>query len=238
MVAVLMALPLAGSPLGEDIRVRALEPNLWLVESDADWNGHTISANGLILVSEEAVLLVDTPWTEEQTARLLDWVDEEIELPTRHLIVTHAHNDRIGGIAEAHRRGITSYSYEGTVALAKEQEFEVPQITFEDRLELGFGDETVILLYPGPGHAPDNSVVWLEERGMLYGGCFIKDLGSRGLGYTGDADLEAWPGSLTRLGELVPGAVTVVPGHGKIGGVELIEHTRSLLESSQETSSQ
>lgn len=234
---ILVALPVVGAPLGDDIRVRPLEPNLWLVESDTDWNGQTVSANGLILASEEAVLLVDTPWTDEQTARLLDWVEEEIGLPTRQLIVTHAHNDRIGGIAEAHGRGITSYAFEGTVALAESRDFEVPQITFEDRLELGFGDQTVILLYPGAGHAPDNSIVWLEERGLLYGGCFIKSLGSRGLGYTGDADLDAWPESLIRLRELVPDEVTVVPGHGEIGGVDLIEHTQTLLEHREETSS-
>lgn len=222
--------------MAEDVRVFPLEPNLWLVESDFDWNGTKISANSLILTSTDAALAIDTPWTEEQTGRLLDWIDTEIGLPVRILVITHAHNDRIGGIAEFHERGVISYGFEGSVPLARSQGYEVPQITFAERLEIGFGEETVSLLYPGPGHVTDNIVVLLEDRQVLYGGCFIKNLGSRGLGYTGDADLEAWPRSLARLRELVPSPTVVIPGHGDKGGADLIDHTESLLEGHDPTS--
>lgn len=233
-----VAASLWGQQLGEDLRVEALEPGLWLVESDSDWNGTTISANALIVVADQQVLVVDTPWTEDQTTRLLDWIEREIGLPVRHYVVTHAHSDRMGGIAEVHRRAIPTLGHEGTVELARTREFEPPQITFSQSLEIDLGAEVVALLHPGPGHAPDNIVVWLPQRQLLYGGCFIKHTGSKTLGYVGDADLEVWPKSLTEMQRLVAEPRAVIPGHGERGGPELIAHTRMLLESrrSEETS--
>lgn len=107
-----------GIDLAGDLRVRPLQSGLWLVDSDTNWNGTTISANGLVLVGDAEVLVIDTPWTDRQTGRLLDWIEQEIDLPVRYYVVTHAHDDRIGGIAEVHRRGISTYGQKVTVALA------------------------------------------------------------------------------------------------------------------------
>lgn len=224
--------------LAESLRIVPLQENLWLVWSTDEWNGRTISANGLVLAGSNGVLVVDTPWTDEQTALLLDWIDRELDPQVLRVVVTHAHKDRSGGIAEVHRRGIATIGYAGTVALAADQGYEPPESTFSDSLELDVGHETVTMYYPGPGHAPDNMVVWLAGRRLLYGGCLIKNLASTGLGYTGDADLAAWPVSLARLEELFPDASAVIPGHGEAGGPELIDHTRELLDSRQKTSSQ
>ena len=97
--------PIRSATVAHDVRVRPLDEGLWLVESESDWNGATIGANALILATSEMVLMVDTPWTSEQTGYLLDWIDREIGLPVRYLVVTHGHQDRIGGIAEAHQLG-------------------------------------------------------------------------------------------------------------------------------------
>ena len=237
---ILQPAPVQGSvvELSSDLRVRPLQKGLWLVDSDTDWKGQTVSANGLVLVSGREVLVVDTPWTEQQTGRLLDWIGQEIGLPVAYYVVTHAHDDRIGGIAEVHRREIPTYGYEGTIELAESQGLETPQHTFSETAKLVVGDEEVTLLYPGPGHASDNIVVWFDDRKLLYGGCFIKNLGSKSLGYTGDADLEAWPGSLARLHEALPEPDQVIPGHGAPGGVELIGHTELLLDRQSQTAPQ
>lgn len=84
------------------------------------------------------------------------------------------------------------------------------------------------VFYPGPGHSSDNIVVWLPEHKFLFGGCFVKSLNSKSLGYTDDADIEKWPHSMQKLINNYPTVKRVLPGHGKIGNTELLTHTKFL----------
>ena len=53
---------------------------------------------------------------------------------------------------------------------------------------------------------------------------------SKGLGSTTDANIEQWPVSAKKVLEKYPDADVVIPGHGKWGGIELLEHTLGLLK--------
>lgn len=50
------------------------------------------------------------------------------------------------------------------------------------------------------------------------------------LGNTTEADLAEYPKTLRELKSLYADAITVVPGHGDPGGLELIDHTLTLCE--------
>jgi metallo-beta-lactamase class B len=56
-----------------------------------------------------------------------------------------------------------------------------------------------------------------------------KEIAARSLGNTADADLAAWPGTLRRVLTAFPGARIVVPGHGRPGGIDVLQHTLELL---------
>src|SRR2546421_2003909 len=92
----------------------------------------------------------------------------------------------------------------------------------EDGLRLTFGGESVQVLYPGAGHSPDNVVVYFPSRRLLYGGDLIR-AARAGVGFRGDANLAQWPAAVRSLAAL--SFEKVVPGHGKAGGRELLEHT-------------
>ena len=216
-------------PLGDDLRVRPLTEGLWLYESDTQWGSRTVPANGLIVHDRDEIAVIDTPWTEEQTARLLDWVAEELKAPVVALLGTHFHPDAFGGIAEAHRRGIVTWGHALTGEHALENDREVPKRTFDDRQILSVGGQRVEAVYLGPGHSPDNFMVWLPARRILYGGCALKAASWTSLGYLGDADLERWPAMLEAAARTFD-AVTVIPGHGPPGGPELFAHTLDLLQ--------
>ena len=59
---------------------------------------------------------------------------------------------------------------------------------------------------------------------MLFGGCLIKAQGA-GKGNLADADVEAWPVTVKSVKERFKHAHTVVPGHGKHGGTDLLDYT-------------
>ena len=56
------------------------------------------------------MLLVDTAWTDDQTAQILNWIKQEINLPVALAVVTHAHQDKMGGMDALHAAGIATYA--------------------------------------------------------------------------------------------------------------------------------
>lgn len=232
--------PLAAEPgqpiaLGSDLEVSRLEEDLWLYRAGTELEPFgAVTSNGLIVGGSEGAWLIDTPWSDAQTAVLLDWIEARVG-PLSGLVATHFHEDRMGGIAEVHRRGIESWGHLSTARLGAAAGFEPPRRTFEAAQELSTGSEAFEVFYPGAGHTLDNTVVWFPERKLLFGGCLVKSAGSKGAGFVGDAVLEAWPESLEILEKRYPDALTVIPGHGRAGGLDLLAHTAGLVGKAAES---
>jgi metallo-beta-lactamase class B len=105
-----------------------------------------------------------------------------------------------------------------------------PSIRFEKSIRVQLGNETVEMYFAGAGHTLDNTVVWLERRKVLIGGCLVKSDTWTHLGYIDDADVTAWGPTLKHVLERYANAVRVVPGHGDIGDLDLVRHTLKLTE--------
>ncbi len=211
--------------LAEDVRVYRLAPGVWVHVTLAgkDW-GHT-PANGLIIEDGASSLLIETGWTPRQAERLLDWARDALHRPVRAALVTHFHLDRIGGIPALGARGVPVSAREETARRVAERGMSATLQPLADAQEWG----PLSVFFPGAGHSPDNLVVADGDRGLLYGGCFVKDASARDLGNLEDADVAAWPRSLERVRQRFPDARQVLPGHGEPGGPELLTHTQALL---------
>lgn len=57
----------------------------------------------------------------------------------------------------------------------------------------------------------------------------IKELGA-GLGYLGDANTTTWFETVGKVKSNLPDILIVIPGHGKIGDVELLDYTTRRFE--------
>ena len=248
--AVLVCIALSGaahgaSPeieLGADLRVVPVVPGVYRHVSHQDQEGWgRVPANGLIVVGSESAAMIDTPWTPDQTARLFDWVERELGLEVQHVVVTHSHDDCLGGLAEAHWRGAKSWALEMTAELAQADGDAIPRHTFSDRQTISLGTVDIVLRYFGGGHTRDNIVAWMPQSKVLFGGCLVRRVGAT-TGYFGEADLEAWPETIRRLMATVPDDAVVVPGHGRPGGREYLtytlEFTEGLLSESPESGAQ
>lgn len=185
-------------------------------------------ANGLVVIDGQEALLIDLPWTDEQTGMLFDWISKNHGALVRTVVPTHFHEDCMGGLAEAHRRGATSYGLDKTVEIARRKGLPVPKIPLRLRTMVRCGRTVALVTHYGAGHTTDNVVAWLPRQGILFGGCLIKSMDSQSLGNTRDGDLEAYPATLRKVQADYPHAKVVVPGHGAWGGPELIEHTLEL----------
>jgi metallo-beta-lactamase class B len=221
----------AGQRLATDLIVRRLTPGVWMhVSFPPEGPGRATPANGLVIATGEKSVLVDTGWSAGQTRLLLDWAENVLRQPVVHLILTHSHPDRTGGLAAVLERPIIVHGHTLTAELLKENDRSQVQWSFEFEERLELGHDSIFLLYPGPGHAPDNIVVWLPRQRTLFAGCLVRSVTADDLGNTGDADLARWPVAVRRVIERYREARILVPGHGPVGGPELLSHTMELLE--------
>lgn len=216
--------------ISDELHVFQLEENVWMHRSYMSFGDQRLHANGLIVFTDEGITIVDAPWTPIGAYDLLEWLEGEFPLPVKRLVITHAHEDRIGGIDPFVERNIPIYSREGTADAARQHAWNAPNFLMEDDLPLRSGSKVIELFYPGPAHTADNIIAWIPEGDILFGGCMVKSRYAASLGFTGDANEELWPQSLRRAMSRYPNAKLVIPGHGLPGDRELIEHTLELLE--------
>lgn len=214
-----------------DLVVRELQPGVWLHRSwSRDPAGERISSNGLVVRDEGGLVIVDTPWGNAPTEALLDWIARELHEPVLRVIVTHSHDDRLGGARIVRERAIPLLASPRTVEIAAERSPEhLPMALagLDEGKAVPVG--TLEVFNPGPAHSPDNVVVWLPEKRLLFGGCAVKPADATSLGFTGHADVARWPEAIRRVKQRYPDVALVVPGHGDPGGTTLLDRTRVLL---------
>jgi len=215
--------------VSEDVYLKPLSENMYIHISYKFLESYgNVPANGLLCIEDDYAILIDTPWDNELTKILCDYVSETLNAKINTVVVTHSHDDCMGGLEELHSRGAISYCYELTKEFAIRDSLPIPKISFSDSLILRFPKISFKLYYLGAGHTKDNIVIYISDKKILFGGCLIKSLNSKNLGNITQGDLEEYPKTLMKLLDKFQDVEIVIPGHGDLGGIELIEHTLEL----------
>ena len=203
-----------------------------------EWNGTIYDHNGLIVLTYKENRFIDTAWDSggdyQKTEELLRMIKKHFKQKVHLAIVTHAHDDSIGGIQALLNQGIDVHSTKLTAKLAKEYGYPSPRPTLDKKPLLKVGDTVVETYYPGEGHSPDNITVWLPQHKILFGGCLIKSLDAKDLGNTADANIQQWGPSVRKVIKKYPQVKTVIPGHESWGDKKLLFHTLYLIKQHQQ----
>ncbi|MCL2327585.1 MAG: subclass B1 metallo-beta-lactamase [Bacteroidetes bacterium] len=188
-----------------------------------------VSCNGMIVICENEAVVFDTPTDNEASRELIDWVTKSLKCKITAVIPTHYHADNLGGLDEFHKQGIASYAYCKTAQIAKENDLPEPQHCFDKFLELKVGNEKVHIGFFGEGHTCDNVVGYFPLEDIMFGGCLIKEAGA-GKGNLAEANVEAWSETVRKVKMKYPKVKKIIVGHGKSGGIELLDYTIKLFE--------
>lgn len=188
-----------------------------------------VPCNGLVVTDGKEALVFDTPTDVAVSEELIQWITKNQRLEIKGIVPTHFHNDCLGGLQSFEEREIPSYATFKTIELAKANNYVVPKNGFTDSLVLKVGDRTVLVKHYGEGHTKDNVVAYFPSERVLFGGCLVKEVGAT-RGYLGDANLDTWSGTVEAVKKGFPETKIVVPGHGKHGGVELLDYTIKLFQ--------
>jgi len=188
-----------------------------------------VACNGLIFIDQGEAAVFDTPTNPDVSKALIQAIETELNAKVKAVVVNHFHEDCLGGLSVFHQQGIPSYANYRTIQLAQKDSVEVPQNGFDLVQTIQIGDQIVVNKYLGEAHATDNIVSYIPSESVLFGGCQVKSLGA-GKGYLGDANPDEWSNTARKVKEAFSEAKIVVPGHGKVGGLELLDFTEELFE--------
>lgn len=193
------------------------------------YKGTVVPSNSMYLVTSVGVILFDTPWDPLQFQPLLDSIAHRHGKQVILCIATHSHSDRTAGLDYYKAKGISTLSSKQTYDLCARNKEPQAAAYFTNDTMVSIGGYSWETFYPGPGHAPDNIVIWFPKQKILYGGCLIKSIENQDLGNVADADLNNWPMAIERITAKYPDARLVVPGHFGGLGKGALAHTLQLL---------
>ena len=216
-------------------KAEEVAPGVWFVQGvsalGSAANRNFIS-NAAFVVTDDGVVVIDALGSPPLAQELLGEIRRVTDKPVRQVIVTHYHADHVYGLqtfqaagAEivAHARS-AEYLQSDTARLrlqaSREDLFpwvdETTHLVPPDRrltgpATLALGGLHFEISHAGPAHTPEDIVVWVPEKRVL----FVGDLVFRGrIPFVGLADSGAWVQALDRL--LAYDAAVIVPGHGAV----------------------
>ena len=241
--------------ISENLIAQKVMDNVFLITHYFPWDANCL----LVVLPDDQLVLIDTPNENSGTKSLLNWIYDNYGDIKILEINTGFHCDNLGGNEYLLSQEIPIYGSDLTKKLVMEKganhknlllkftssienkkyhdiyknlEFKPPDKIYKisEGLKLELGYAIFEIYYPGETHTPDNVVVYLHKKKILFGGCLIQSLEREKLGYIGDANMSEWPKAVKKVKKKFKNCRIVVPGHGTWGDMKLLDHTINLLK--------
>lgn len=213
------------------VELYKVNDSVWVHTSYTEDNGSLIPSNGMLVVAGNSIVIVDTTWTEKQMESLDKLVKEAFNGSIKEAIITHAHQDKIGGVSFLAKKKISINCLNVVAETTKSNNLIVPDKVIKgDDASFEIDGTKFEIFYPGEGYSSDNTVVWIEKQNVLFAGCIVREYGSAAIT---NSSVE-WKKSLEAIKNKFEDFYIVIPGHGEWGDTKLIDYTLELLDENVE----
>jgi metallo-beta-lactamase class B len=224
------AISALGQAQNAKLKISHLTGDFYVYTTYNDYKGTPYPANGLYVVTNAGVVMIDCPWDSTQNQPLLDSIKAKHHKEVVMVIATHSHEDRTGGLDFLRSKGVKTYTSKKTDDISK--------ITGQQRAEFLITKDTLFTIgqhqfqtyYGGEGHTPDNIVIWFEDAKVLYGGCLVKSTEAYHLGNLADANVAAWTATIKNIQQKFGPPQYVIPGHESWKSKRALQHTLRLIK--------
>jgi len=207
------------------LKITRLTGEFYVFTTFNSYQGNLIPANGMYLVTNEGVVMFDTPWDTTQFQPLLDSIKSRHGKNVILCIATHFHEDRTGGLQYYSQKGIKTYTTRQTDELSQKRNMKRAEFLIDKDTMFKVGQYSFETYYPGPGHAPDNIIIWFEKEKILYGGCLIKSVEYHDLGNLADANVKGYATTIENVKAKGKRPQYIIPGHGNWTDTNSLDHT-------------
>jgi len=216
------------------LKISHLTGDFYIYTTYNSYEGNQVPANGMYLLTNEGVVLFDTPWDTTQFQPLLDQIKLKHNKNVVFCIATHFHNDRTEGLEYYKRKGIRTYTTKLTDKLSKKNGRKRAEFLIEKDTVFHFGSYSFETYYPGHGHTADNIIIWFEKEKILYGGCLIKGADAENLGYLGDASKTEYATTLEKVERKCPDPKFIIVSHSDWKNINSLKHSIELAKKLKE----
>jgi cyclase len=177
--------------------------------------------NSGILVTDKVVVVIDTKMGGDAES-LFKLAREKAAGKTIFVINTHYHGDHVNGNHFYKGSRIYIGNYDRAFLQKEVDPDDMPTDFVKDSLVLDLGNETIMLYDLGQAHTFHDIVVYLKNRKVLFSGDLIFHHINPFLKNESGADVDKWMAALNVILHNFE-LEKVVPGHGTIGGKEMVQ---------------
>jgi cyclase len=238
--AVLTALSFSTLPCRAEVNeVQKVAPEVYFHEGDIKKSGH---CNNGWIIFEDYVLVIDANFPSGARV-IIPKIKALTDKPIRFAFDTHHHGDHAYGNHVWVENGATPVAHIGALEEMKkyetglfggkpgrwedsaktrkdvaESKLKAPTLLYRTELIFDDGNHRAELLHFGVAHTHGDGWAWLPKEKILFSG----DACVNGpYNYTADGNIGEWIKTLEAVKKL--GAKIVCPGHGSMGGPELLD---------------
>lgn len=95
----------------DTLKIKSLRKNVfmhisYLVTTDFG----KVDCNGMVYINGDEAIVFDTPTDDKAAAELIDWIEVTQGKKVKAVVVTHFHEDCLGGLKQFHTNGTKSYA--------------------------------------------------------------------------------------------------------------------------------
>lgn len=202
------------------LEVEKIDPDFYILPGEGGNSG--------VLIGDSVILVIDTKM-KQGAERFNRWVMDRAKGKRIVVVNTHIHKDHTGGNHYYQDAEIVAGDYGNQFWLQNNAREDMPNRWLIDTMHLDVGGEIVTIENIGQAHTFDDVIVYLRDRKTLFAGDIVLNGYHPYLEESVGANVDDYVTAMNHMLRSYD-VKTVVPGHGGIGGQELITNFQEYFE--------
>ncbi len=208
---------------GVEITVMPVRDHVHMVTGAGGNIGLSVGADGTLIVDDQFAPLAE---------RIQAAIDAHDGAAPKLVLNTHFHGDHTGGNPAFGVNGTIIAHDNVRQRLLTTDDFPdagLPVLTFAEEVRVHFNGDTLRVIHMPAGHTDGDSVIWFERANVLHMGDLLFNGAFPFIDLNSGGSVAGVIVNLTRVLEMVPADIQVIPGHGPLAGTDDIRATLEMI---------